>query len=111
MRALPHGMIGLAGTNALPTMAPWGGLDKIVGMNPLAIAFPTAEEPPLVLDVAFGMTAHGKIRVYQQKGHPIPEGWAIPPLTSGIDALLERFDAEPFHRVDEQLLGRARSAR
>jgi LDH2 family malate/lactate/ureidoglycolate dehydrogenase len=76
MRALPHGMIGLAGTNALPTMAPWGGLDKIVGMNPLAIAFPAAEEPPLVLDIAFGMTAHGKIRVYQQKGHPIPEGWA-----------------------------------
>jgi LDH2 family malate/lactate/ureidoglycolate dehydrogenase len=76
MRALPHGMVGLAGTNALPTMAPWGGLDKVVGMNPLAIAFPTAEEPPLVLDVAFGMTAHGKIRVYRQKGHPIPEGWA-----------------------------------
>jgi LDH2 family malate/lactate/ureidoglycolate dehydrogenase len=77
MRALPHGMIGLAGTNALPTMAPWGGLDKLVGMNPLAIAFPAAEEPPLVLDIAFGMTAHGRIRVYQQKGHPIPEGWAI----------------------------------
>ena len=76
MRALPHGMVGLAGTNALPTMAPWGGLDKVVGMNPLAIAFPTDKEPPLVLDVAFGMTAHGKIRVYQQKRHPIPEGWA-----------------------------------
>ena len=37
-------------------------------MNPLAIAFPGAEEPPLVLDIAFGMTAHGRIRVYQQKG-------------------------------------------
>jgi LDH2 family malate/lactate/ureidoglycolate dehydrogenase len=76
MRALPHGMIGIAGTNALPTMAPWGGLDKLVGMNPLAVAFPAGEEPPLVLDIAFGMTAHGKIRVYEQKGHPIPEGWA-----------------------------------
>src|ERR1700742_3712540 len=30
----------------------------------------------------------------------------FPPLTSGIDALPERFDAEPLHRVDEQLLGR-----
>src|SRR4029077_11180642 len=28
-----------------------------------------------------------------------------PPLTSGIDALPERFDAEPLHRVDEQLVG------
>ena len=30
-------MIGLAGTNALPTMAPWGGTEKIVGINPLII--------------------------------------------------------------------------
>src|SRR3954454_12326178 len=28
----------------------------------------------------------------------------FPPLTSGIDALLEGFDTEAFHRVDEQLL-------
>src|SRR5271154_227225 len=57
-------------------MAPWGGRDKIVGMNPFAAAFPAANEPPIVLDAAFGATAHGKIRVYHQKGHPIPEGWA-----------------------------------
>jgi LDH2 family malate/lactate/ureidoglycolate dehydrogenase len=76
MRALPHGMIGIATTHALPTMAPWGGLDKIVGMNPLAVAVPTRAEPPLVLDIAFGATAHGKMRVYHQKGLPIPDGWA-----------------------------------
>ena len=76
MRALPHGMIGIAATHALPTMAPWGGLDKIVGMNPLAVAVPTGAEPPLVLDIAFGATAHGKMRVYHQKGLSIPEGWA-----------------------------------
>jgi LDH2 family malate/lactate/ureidoglycolate dehydrogenase len=76
LRAANEGMIGLASTNALPTMAPWGGRDKIVGMNPFAAAFPAANEPPIVLDAAFGATAHGKIRVYQQKGHSIPEGWA-----------------------------------
>jgi LDH2 family malate/lactate/ureidoglycolate dehydrogenase len=75
--ALPHGMIGLAATNALPTMAPWGGIDKIVGINPLAVAIPSGSEPPIILDIAFGATAHGKIRVYHQKGHPIPEGWAF----------------------------------
>lgn len=75
--ALPHDMIGIATTNALPTMAPWGGAEKIVGINPLAIAVPSHEEPPLVLDIAFGATAHGKIRVYHQKGFPIPEGWAF----------------------------------
>jgi LDH2 family malate/lactate/ureidoglycolate dehydrogenase len=77
MMALPHDMIGLATTNAIPTMAPWGGTDKIVGINPLGIAFPAAEERPIVLDIAFGATAHGKIRVYHQKGHAIPDGWAF----------------------------------
>ena len=76
LRAASEGMVGLASTNALPTMAPWGGRDKIVGMNPFAAAFPAANEPPIVLDAAFGATAHGKIRVYHQKGHPIPDGWA-----------------------------------
>ena len=77
LMAVRAGMIGLAGTNALPTMAPWGGTEKIVGINPLSIAMPAKIHPPFVLDFAFGATAHGKIRVYQQKGSPIPEGWAF----------------------------------
>ena len=76
MRALPHGMIGLAMTNALPTMAPWGGRRQDRRHQPARGRLPAAEEPPIVLDIAFGATAHGKIRVYQQKGFPIPEGWA-----------------------------------
>ena len=70
-------MIGLAGTNALPTMAPWGGAEKIIGINPLSVAFPAKHEKPFVLDFAFGATAHGKIRVYHQKGSAIPDGWAF----------------------------------
>ena len=75
--ALPHNMIGIAATNALPTMAPWGGIDKIVGINPLAVAIPAEHQVPIILDIAFGATAHGKIRVYHQKGHRIPDGWAF----------------------------------
>jgi LDH2 family malate/lactate/ureidoglycolate dehydrogenase len=77
MMALPADMIGLATTNALPTMAPWGGIDKIVGINPLGVAIPAATEPPIVFDAAFSGSAHGKIRVYAQKGLPIPAGWAF----------------------------------
>jgi len=46
--ALAHDMIGIAMTNALPTMAPWGGKDKIVGINPLAVAIPAGDERPSV---------------------------------------------------------------
>src|SRR5690242_15367227 len=77
MMALPADMIGLATTNALPTMAPWGGVDKIVGINPLGVAIPTDAAPPIVFDAAFSGSAHGKIRVYAQKGLPIPDGWAF----------------------------------
>jgi len=77
LRAAKAGMIGLVGSNALPTMAPVGGRDKIVGMNPVSIAIPGENEPAVVLDLAFGATAHGKIRVYHQKGLSIPQGWAF----------------------------------
>ena len=77
MMALPEGMIGLATTNALPTMAAWGGVDKIVGINPLGVAIPALDELPVVFDAAFSGSAHGKIRVYAQKGLPIPDGWAF----------------------------------
>ena len=76
-QALPEDMIGLASTNALPTMAPWGGLDKILGMNPLAVAIPAGKERPIVYDGAFAASAHGKIRVYAQKELPIPAHWAF----------------------------------
>jgi LDH2 family malate/lactate/ureidoglycolate dehydrogenase len=91
MMAVRAGMIGLAGTNALPTMAPWGGTEKIVGINPLSIGMPARTHSPFVLDFAFGATAHGKIRVYHQKGSPLPEGWAFDadgqPTTDATQAL------------------------
>lgn len=90
--AIAEGMIGIATTNALPIMAPWGGLDSIVGINPLAIGIPTAGEPPFVIDTSFAGAANGKIRVYQQKGLPIPEGWAFDaqgrPTTDPAQAVL-----------------------
>ena len=75
--AVAEDMIGLATTNALPTMAPWGGVDKIVGLNPIGIGIPAGEEGAVVLDIALGATAHGKIRVHHQKGQPIPDHWAF----------------------------------
>lgn len=77
LQAVQAGMIGIAVTNALPTMAPWGGTDKIVGINPLSVAMPAGEEAPVVLDAAFSYSSHGKIRIYHQKGAAIPSNWAF----------------------------------
>ncbi len=75
--ALPHDMIGIATTNALPTMAPWGGAERLLGINPIAISVPAGKMSPIVYDAAFSGSSHGKIRIYQQKGLRIPEGWVI----------------------------------
>ena len=75
--ALPHDMIGIATTNALPTMAPWGGAERLLGINPIAISVPAGEMSPIVYDAAFSGSSHGKIRIYEQKGMHLPEGWAL----------------------------------
>jgi LDH2 family malate/lactate/ureidoglycolate dehydrogenase len=90
--AVEADMIGIATTNAIPTMAPWGGIDKLVGLNPLAFGFPAGDERPLLLDIALGATAHGKMQIYKQKGAPLPEGWAFDAQgrpTTDIDAALK----------------------
>ena len=70
-------MIGIASTNALPTMAPTGGAGRIVGMNPLGIGIPADRNPAFLMDSAFAACARGKIQVYAQKGVPLPAGWAL----------------------------------
>lgn len=70
-------MIGIAGTNASPTMAPWGGLARIVGNNPLAIGVPCDGDTPFILDMAMSVSSRGRIRQIAEREGKIPEGWAL----------------------------------
>jgi len=77
MMALDEGMIGLAGCNSSPVMAPWGGNKSAIGNNPLAIAVPTGKEYPLVLDMAMSVVSGGKVRLEAVKGTKIPKDWVL----------------------------------
>lgn len=77
LQAVESDMVGIVTTNALPTMAPWGGAERILGINPLGVGIPADTEWPIVYDAAFSASAHGKIRVFQQRDQPLPEGWAL----------------------------------
>jgi L-2-hydroxycarboxylate dehydrogenase (NAD+) len=77
LQAVAHDMIGIVTTNALPTMAPWGGAQRVLGINPLGVGIPAGAEWPIVYDAAFSAAAHGKIRVYKQRGQQLPPGWAL----------------------------------
>jgi LDH2 family malate/lactate/ureidoglycolate dehydrogenase len=75
---LAHDMIGMYMTVANANhMAPWGGVELILGTNPISVAIPAGEEPPIVLDIATTMTSYGKVKLAAQKGESIPPGWMI----------------------------------
>ena len=75
---LPHDMVGLyfavGNANHLP---PWGGLDMLLSTNPIAVAVPAGEEPPVVLDMATSVAAYGKVKAKAQRGEQMPVGWMI----------------------------------
>lgn len=75
MQALPHDMIGIALTNASPLVAPTFAIDRLLGTNPIAVAIPAGEEPPLVVDMATTTVANGKLEILQRKGKAAPGGW------------------------------------
>jgi LDH2 family malate/lactate/ureidoglycolate dehydrogenase len=77
LKAAAQGMIGFAATNAGPTMAPSGGRQARLGNNAFAVAIPVGQSPPLVLDMATGAVAWGKIFVAQQEKKKIPATWAL----------------------------------
>jgi LDH2 family malate/lactate/ureidoglycolate dehydrogenase len=77
MLALEREMIGLTWTNGAPGMAPWGGRRNTIGNNPLGIAAPAGEQPPVVLDMAMSVSAGGRIRLAAKQGSKVPRGWLV----------------------------------
>jgi LDH2 family malate/lactate/ureidoglycolate dehydrogenase len=75
-QAIDAGQVGIAISHTLPVMAPWGSIDKILGISPIAIGIPARDETAILLDVAFSEAAVGKIKIYQHLGLTIPPEWA-----------------------------------
>lgn len=75
MLALEHDMIGISLTNASPLVAPTFSKSRFLGTNPIAVAIPALNEPPVVIDMATTTVANGKLEVLQRKGEDSPLGW------------------------------------
>ena len=73
--ALKHNMIGLAMTTGGVTVAPTHGAEKLVGLNPLAIAVPTMNEPPFIFDASMSSVAGNKIALAKRLGVDALPGW------------------------------------
>lgn len=77
LEALKRDMIGWSMTNSTKLVAPLWGAERMLGTNPIAIAFPGLDEPPIVIDLATSAAAYGKIEIARRAGKPVPEGWII----------------------------------
>ncbi|MBI3937875.1 MAG: Ldh family oxidoreductase [Betaproteobacteria bacterium] len=75
-RAARRGFVALHTTNTTARVAPFGGIDRLMGTNPFAIAFP-GEDDPLVIDIGTSATTWGEVDLSKTKGEALPEGVAV----------------------------------
>jgi 3-dehydro-L-gulonate 2-dehydrogenase len=70
-QAAESGMIGICWTNTMPNLPPWGGIDPVLGNNPLVLAVPRAKGP-VVLDMAMSQFSYGSLEKYRKRGELLP---------------------------------------
>ncbi len=70
-QAAEAGMVGICWTNTMPNLPPWGGLEPVIGNNPLVIGVPRAEGA-VVLDMAMSQFSYGALESYRRRGELLP---------------------------------------
>ena len=64
-------------TSGAMRVAPFGGSDRRLSTNPLAVGVPLAGGDPAILDITTSMVAEGKLMVAMNKGEQVPPGWIV----------------------------------
>ncbi|MFW9969874.1 MAG: Ldh family oxidoreductase [Candidatus Odinarchaeota archaeon] len=77
LMAIKEGMIGIAVTNARPSIPPTFGCEPMLGTNPLTIGAPTDENFPFLIDCATSIIQRGKVEVNARIKKPLPDNTVI----------------------------------
>jgi ureidoglycolate dehydrogenase (NAD+) len=77
LQAARAGFAGISITASRPMMAYYGAKVPGASTNPIAIAVPGNEHPPLLLDMSTATASMGKILAARDAGAPIPDGWGL----------------------------------
>lgn len=72
-----EGLTTIALSTSEALVHPWGGRKAMIGTNPIAIAVPTGDDEPFMMDTATGVVSMGEIHDHANRGAPIPAGWAL----------------------------------
>lgn len=71
------GLVAFVFTGAPPSVHPYGGRERILGTNPFAIAFPTDEENPVLIDMATSAVSNSFVRQAAYYGEELPDNVAL----------------------------------
>ena len=77
LQAANAGMAGIVMSASGPMMAYHGAKAAGVSSNPLAVAFPAKNRPPLLVDMSTSTVAMGKVMSARDAGREIPLGWGL----------------------------------
>jgi len=76
-QAVARDLIGWAMTNTPPLVSPLWGAERMLGTNPIAVAFPGKEEPPVVIDMSTSGVSFGVVEMALRNEKTLPEGLLI----------------------------------
>jgi len=71
------GLVMVNGGGAGQWVAPFGGRERRLSTNPIAIGAPSGKDFPIVLDMGTSIVPEGKVRHHFQKGEAVPDGWLV----------------------------------
>jgi uncharacterized oxidoreductase len=58
-------------------VAPWGGRERRLSANPIAIAIPRSSAPPILIDLSTCAIAGGKVTIARNSGKSVPAGCIV----------------------------------
>ena len=58
-------------------VAPWGGVERRLSANPIAMGFPQVDGDPILVDISTCALAEGKLRNLMTTGQPVPPGCIV----------------------------------
>ncbi len=76
--AVARGYVALSLSNSSLSLALHGGIDGVIGNNPMAIGVPTRNFP-MILDMSAGITSGGRAMMMRKAGIPVPDDWFVTP--------------------------------
>lgn len=76
-RIAEAGCVGLVLSDSPPIVRPEGGVEKLLGTNPLAIGVPTADDRPFIIDLATCAQSGSRVRQAGYHDEDLPQALAL----------------------------------